>query len=44
MNSVTSVNGVPVRLPAERWFHIVENHDELAANMMPSWKPSLILI
>jgi len=25
-----SVNGVPIRLTDERWFHIVENHDELA--------------
>jgi hypothetical protein len=25
-----SVNNVPVRLTAERWKHIVENHDDLA--------------
>jgi hypothetical protein len=25
-----SVNKVPVRLTAERWKHIVENHDDLA--------------
>jgi len=25
-----SVNGVTVRLSAERWFHIVESHDDLA--------------
>lgn len=30
MEVVTSVNGVPIRLTDERWFHIVENHDELA--------------
>lgn len=30
MDSVTSVNGVLIRLTAERWFHIVENHDEVA--------------
>lgn len=30
MDSVTSVNDVPIRLTAERWFHIVENHDEVA--------------
>jgi hypothetical protein len=30
MDSVISVNGVSVRLPTERWFHIVENHDEVA--------------
>lgn len=25
-----SVDGIPVRLTEERWFHIVENHDEVA--------------
>jgi len=25
-----SVGGVPIRLTAERWLHIVENHDEVA--------------
>jgi hypothetical protein len=30
MDTVISINGVPIRLPAERWFHIVENHDEVA--------------
>jgi hypothetical protein len=30
MDRVISVNSVPIRLPAERWFHIVENHDEVA--------------
>ena len=25
-----SKNGVPIWLTEERWFHIVENHDELA--------------
>ena len=25
-----SVNGVSIRLPHERWYHIVENHDDLA--------------
>jgi len=25
-----SKNGVPIRLTEERWFHIVENHDDLA--------------
>ena len=28
--TVNSVNGVPIRLTPERWFHIVENHDDLA--------------
>jgi hypothetical protein len=30
IDSVISINAVPVRLPAERWFHILENHDEVA--------------
>ena len=25
-----SKNGIPIRLTEERWYHIVENHDELA--------------
>jgi len=25
-----SVDGVPIRLTDERWFHIVENHDDMA--------------
>ncbi len=28
-----SKNGVHVRLPDERWIHIVENHDDLAGRM-----------
>jgi len=28
--SVTSRNGIPIRLTAERWSHIVEEHAELA--------------
>lgn len=31
MEVVYSVNGVPIRLTYERWYHIVENHDELAS-------------
>lgn len=31
MNTVRSVGGVPIRLTYERWYHIVENHDELAS-------------
>jgi len=27
-----SVNGVPIRLTYERWYHIVENHDELVGS------------
>ena len=30
MDIVISKAGVPVRLTEERWFHIVENHDDLA--------------
>ena len=31
MNSAISINGVPIRLTYERWFHIIENHDDLAS-------------
>ena len=31
MDIANSVNGVPIRLTYERWYHIVENHDELAS-------------
>jgi hypothetical protein len=27
-----SIEGVPIRLTTERWFHIVENHDDLASH------------
>lgn len=30
LDIVKSVNGVPIRLTSERWFHIVENHNDLA--------------
>lgn len=30
MDIAISKNGVPIRLTEERWFHIVENHDDLA--------------
>jgi hypothetical protein len=30
MDIVQSIHGVPIRLTAERWAHIVENHDDLA--------------
>lgn len=30
MDVAVSRNGVPIRLPLERWFHIEENHDDLA--------------
>ena len=31
MDIAYSVNGVPIRLTHERWYHITENHDELAS-------------
>ena len=31
MNIAYSVNDVPIRLTYERWFHITENHDDLAS-------------
>jgi hypothetical protein len=33
MDVVRSVNGVPLRLTAERWAHIVEARDELAGRL-----------
>ena len=30
MNIVNSKNSVPIRLTEERWFHITEEHNELA--------------
>ena len=30
MDILKSINQVPIRVTAERWFHIVENHDDLA--------------
>ena len=31
MDVAYSVDGVPIRLSYERWYHIVENHDDLAS-------------
>ena len=31
MDIAYSVNDVPIRLTYERWFHITENHDDLAS-------------
>jgi hypothetical protein len=31
MDVARSVNSVPIRLSYERWYHIVENHDDLAS-------------
>jgi len=30
LDRAISKNGVPIRLTEERWFHIVENHDDMA--------------
>ena len=30
MDIALSVEGIPIRLTRERWFHIVENHNDLA--------------
>ena len=32
MDIALSVKQVPIRLTAERWLHIVENHDDLAGH------------
>ena len=31
MDIAYSRNGVPIRLSYERWYHIIENHDDLAS-------------
>ena len=31
MDYALSIDGIPIRLTTERWFHIVENHDDLAS-------------
>jgi hypothetical protein len=47
MDVAISVDGVPIRLTAERWLHIVENHDDLAGHydgvLMALEDPDLIL-
>ena len=30
MDIVHSLNDIPIRITRERWFHITENHDDLA--------------
>ncbi|MGA2298198.1 MAG: hypothetical protein ABSG15_11690 [FCB group bacterium] len=30
MNIIKSINNVPIRITDERWFHIIENHDDLS--------------
>lgn len=32
MDIAYSVNNIPIRLTAERWYHIVENHDDMAGH------------
>jgi len=32
MELAHSINGVPIRLTYERWYHITENHDDLASH------------
>lgn len=32
MDILISKNGIPIRLTEERWFHITENHDDLAGH------------
>ena len=32
MEVAFSKNGVPIRLSYERWYHIVENHDDLVSS------------
>ncbi len=32
MDIVVSKDSVPIRLTEERWFHIIENHDDLAGH------------
>ena len=47
MDIAYSVNHVPIRLTAERWYHIVENHDDVAGHyddvLAAVEKPDLIL-
>jgi hypothetical protein len=31
MDIVYSVNNIPIRMTTERWFHIVENHEDIAS-------------
>lgn len=32
MDIVYSIRNIPIRLTAERWYHIVENHDDVAGH------------
>jgi hypothetical protein len=33
MEKPVSKNGVPIRIPDERWTHVVESHDYMAGNL-----------
>jgi len=37
MDIAYSINGVPIRLTNERWYHIVENRDEMFV-LISIWK------
>ncbi len=47
LNIAYSINNVPIRLSYERWYHIIENHDDLASYFFEVLetieKPDLIL-
>ncbi len=30
MKTINSINKIPIRIPDERWIHILENHDDLS--------------
>jgi hypothetical protein len=48
METVFSVNGVPIRLTDERWRHIVEEHSDLSGRMFEVletlWQPREVRI
>ena len=44
MEIAYSVNGTPIRLTYERWFHITENHDDLASYYFEPESVARILI
>ncbi len=33
MERAVSKNGIPIRIPDERWTHVVESHDYMAGNL-----------
>ena len=47
MDIAYSKNGIPVRLTYERWYHITENHDDLASyyyNVLETIEPPSFII